>query len=169
MNTYVKWNTEKPKFEEVEGKRVLVRHRFVGVGHEIEFIDGVNRALFETWFDDELIAYAILSDEQPTCEWERIETEGICKSHTGRVDLGYFNLWKVCPECTRPIHIVEEVKPLPLMGIEPHIHENDVHGELIWYYHFQGNGAIIDSEGYTTKREAIESWNSLVGKLTGEK
>ena len=162
--TQVKWNTDKLKFEEMEGKRVIINNKHYGI--YVRFI--LNNDDYIAAFCEGFVGFSILSDEQQTCEWTK-EPVIVTESYRTSCDcysMPYSTDYKVCPVCTLPIHIVDELKPLPLMGIEP---EKEKTGDFTYYIIYLGSGSIIRSVASTNDREAVESWNSLVKKLTGEK
>jgi len=172
MNTQVKWNTDKPKFEDVEGKSVVVKiNTAFPKKTALHFYSEVGRSDYLDFYNwDRFIAYAILSDEQEYCEYSLTMHKVYNPSCNPEMNIDGEKGYKFCPHCGNPIKIIDELKPLPLMGIEPEIFENAVADGIYYlFYHWQGEGAAIDSQGYKTKRETIESWNSLVEKLTGEK
>ena len=155
--THVKWNTDKPKFEDVEGKTVLI-WRTTGqlIGMDMDkhrFDQNINNEYFK--------AFTILSDETVYCEW--INKGAYWQGCGGQWSLVY----KFCPHCGNPIKVIDELKPLQLMGIEPVI-QNESGGFYAMWYKLETEEKFV-LKTYPTKREAIESWNSLVKKLTGEK
>jgi hypothetical protein len=163
--THVKWNTEKPKFGDVEGKYVLIQWTSsVGVVHrETHEIVSKNDMIV---FDDDppgvvFNYYAVLSDEPAYCEW--INKGAYWQGCGGQWSLVY----KFCPHCGNPIKVIDELKPLQLMGIEPVI-QNESGGFYAMWYKLETEEKFV-LKTYPTKREAIESWNLLVKKLTGEK
>jgi hypothetical protein len=175
MITNVNWNTVKPKFEDVEGKIVALEWNYgvldIGKIITIKHYENI------TW--SEVERYAILS-EGAVCEWTKVPDNGAGHQETscnhdfyggeaGNCEVPHFTY---CPFCANPIHIVDELKPLPLMGIEP-ILERSISGHYFYRWNGVNNPDPFQWEYTTpvfnTEREAIESWNSLVGKLTGEK
>ena len=155
--THVKWNTDKPKFEDVEGKTVLI-WRTTGqlIGMDMDkhrFDQNINNEYFK--------AFTILSDETVYCEW--INKGAYWQGCGGQWSLVY----KFCPHCGNPIKVIDELKPLQLMGIEPVI-QNESGGFYAMWYKLETEEKFV-LKTYPTKREAIESWNLLVKKLTGEK
>jgi hypothetical protein len=155
--TQVKWNTDKPKFEDVEGKTVLI-WRTTGqlIGMDMDkhrFDQNINNEYFK--------AFTILSDETVYCEW--INKGAYWQGCGGQWSLVY----KFCPHCGNPIKVIDELKPLQLMGIEPVI-QNESGGFYAMWYKLETEEKFV-LKTYPTKREAIESWNLLVKKLTGEK
>ena len=108
------------------------------------------------------------------CEWTEEETPGMyhpnCDKEfafTGDNHLCY----PYCPKCGRQIKVTDELKPLPLMGIEPVVRDNGDGRFIVMYTAYDPVHTFvvmkkIDIYG-ATGREAIESWNSLVGKLKG--
>jgi hypothetical protein len=168
MITQVKWNEVKPKFEDVEGRYLVIKLGLSGVYQ----IPVVTRTIYDSiLMQDKYSVYAILSDEPVYCEWldsrnglyEPSCTKGF--RFTGDAHLCY----PYCPKCGLPIKVIDELKPLPLMGIEPKIEYSEGSDGHLWTYQWRMNETIINSNSFYSKREAIESWNSLVKKLTGEK
>jgi hypothetical protein len=140
------------------GKVVLVRHEYA---NGEQFVKITDVKVFTQWLTDGLISFAILSDEQQVCEYR------ICEDGSRSVDQHNGNLHSLdenyCSECGLPIHIVDELKPLPLMGIEPTIVQI---GNLGWKVNYESYEQIHILFWYQSDREAIESWNSLVERLT---
>jgi len=176
--TQVKWNTDKPKFEDVKGKKIYFefeannpKELFVGQ-RKIVTIGDYNYA-FPSHEGNSYptIRYAILSDEPVYCEYKqdfgigyRYETscgESFYFSNTPPSKGSYIH----CQKCGLPIKVIDELKPLPLMGIEPVINVTLGVYQCVW----ENNGDTIISLADTKKVHAIKSWNSLVKKLTGEK
>ena len=162
--TQVKWNTDKPKFEDVWKKSVVVCLRS-GSLPQIFFILGQRSydELFNGTGYSRVEKYAILSEEPVYCEWTEtvnflIDYKTSCGVHTEHKT-------KYCPFCGLPIKVIDELKPLPLMGIEPVINVTLGVYQCVW----ENNGDTIISIADTKKVHAIESWNLLVKKLTGEK
>jgi hypothetical protein len=164
MNTtYVKWNTEKPKFEDVKGKWIFME--WINERHsnlQTDILMSNTQREFEANFEG-MVRYAILSDEPVYCEWTN---KGAYWQGCG----GQWSLvYKFCPHCGNPIKVIDELKPLPLMGIEPEIVCQEGSDGHLWKYQWRLNETYITSDAFFSKREAIESWNLLVKKLTGEK
>jgi hypothetical protein len=177
--TYVKWNTEKPKFEEVKDKWIFMEWETKQTGLQTDLLVSYTAKDHESNFEG-MIRYAVLSDEQPVCEWERIaegEHKNYFRSQCQRdlQELGGGNrIWlpvqaqePFCGHCGRLIHIVDELKPLPLMGIEPVLIHSSIDNR--YWYEISYNGFDITSQAKESNREAIESWNYLKKRLTGEK
>jgi hypothetical protein len=156
--THVKWNTDKPFQNDVEGKLLLAKwypDERIGIK---DFRSG--SGLY--WKDidwSRLSGYSVLSDEPVYCEWTRLDS-GYLQGCGGQWKLFY----KFCPHCGLPIKVIEDEQPLPLMGIEPVINVTLGVYQCVW----ENNGDTIISLADTKKVHAIESWNSLVKKLTGE-
>ena len=163
MNTYVTFSKQKPKFKNVKGKYGFVIDKDDLLHSGVQEIDNV---FYSLWIEDNEVfgLIGILSDEQSVCEWEKNildQYQGGCTS----LVVEYSDWWKFCPFCGRLIKVVDELKPLPLMGIE-----QELRGTTGKYWcEINIDDATVSSKSEKTKREAIESWNSLVGKLTGEK
>jgi hypothetical protein len=179
MNTtHINWISGYPTEDEADEKELLVQWR------------GDQRLSIEDLRDTSLdysdyewtrcIRYAILSDEPQYCEYEKIaegEHKNYFRSQCQRdlPELGGGNrIWlpvkaqePFCGHCGLPIRIIDELKPLPLMGIEPVLIHSSI-DDRIWY-EISYDGFDITSQAKESNREAIESWNSLVKKLTGEK
>ena len=189
--THVKWNTEKPKFEDVEGKDALIKHAHGGAS----LLESINQVLFDRYFRDSFIAYAILSDEQPEREQVIVEVltanenEAIKECMVFADDFDYSEIKQslidiyggrnVCLSSIEIGHVPENIKryidvlkPMKLMGIEPTIEESSDECRLnppityryLWIY----GDFEISTAWFSDKKSAIESWNSLVLKLTGE-
>jgi hypothetical protein len=178
----VKWNTEKPKFEDVKGKYIIVEYED-GAHSHLTFIETektyrdliVNNPILSNFKKCSVVDF---SDEPAYCEWEKIN-EGehknyfrsrCCKDYLGvrganRIFLPVQAQDPFCGHCGLPIKVIDELKPLPLMGIEPVINVTFGVYQCVW----ENNGDPIISLADTKKVHAIESWNSLVKKLTGEK
>ena len=156
--THVKWNTDKPFQNDVEGKLLLAKwypDERIGIK---DFRSG--SGLY--WKDidwSRLSGYSVLSDEPVYCEWVNRGT--YWQGCGGQWSLVY----KFCPHCGLPIKVIDELKPMTFMGIEPVINVTLGVYQCVW----ENNGDTIISLADTKKVHAIESWNSLVGKLTGEK
>ena len=170
--TQVKWNTEKPKFEDVEGKTLVVRND--NFDH-LKFFYSFDNIDYSVCTVGKFVAYAVLSDEQAVCEYKKVtlgdpeETFFMPQCEGGYLPL-HFDQFSFCPHCGLPIHIVDELKPLPLMGIEPRFEHILVSPEYTASRLFvEHKDFYFRCEYRDTDREAIESWNSLVKKLTGEK
>ena len=175
--TQVKWNDREPSFEEIKGKLILVtwNKERTPVATRIK-----TKTLFDE-YDWRGVSFSILS-EGAVCEWTKVPDNGAGHQETscnhdfyggeaGNCEVPHFTY---CPFCANPIHIVDELKPLPLMGIEPKIYEaveesGPFDGEEWFYEYTVETMTIKNNESFTSQREAIESWNSLVKKLTGEK
>jgi hypothetical protein len=160
--TQVKWNTDKPFQNDVEGKLLLAKwypDERIGIK---DFRSG--SGLY--WKDidwSRLSGYSVLSDEPVYCEW--VDKGTYWQGCGGQWSLVY----KFCPHCGLPIKVIDELKPLQLMGIEPEIVCQEGSDGHLWKYQWRLNETYITSDAFFSKREAIESWNSLVKKLTGEK
>jgi hypothetical protein len=172
MNTtYVKWNDRTPSFEEIKGKLILFS--WDKKNHDIVRIE--TKTHFDE-YDWEGVSFSILSDEPVYCEWEKLPDNGnghyesTCNHDfyggTGNTEVLNFSF---CPHCGLPIKVIDELKPLQLMGIEPEIVCQEGSDGHLWKYQWRLNETYITSDAFFSKREAIESWNSLVKKLTGEK
>jgi hypothetical protein len=172
--THVKWNTDKPKFEDVEGKIVIVE--WAHIAKEMDSFKFYDIGSFERVNWKNVKCCAVLSDEPVYCEWTRLpDSSGITHFFCGCNKSDVLQIGKHCQFCGNPIYIVDELKPLPLMGIEPKVHTGmaDDWVEIEWTA-TEGNSYFAHITEYyriirPTKREAIESWNLLVKKLTGEK
>ena len=169
MNTtYVKWNTEKPKFEDVKGKWIFME--WINERHsnlQTDILMSNTQREFEANFEG-MVRYAILSDEPVYCEWTRLpDSSGITHFFCGCNKSDVLQIGKFCQFCGNSIHIIDELKPLQLMGIEPVI-QNESGGFYAMWYKLETEEKFV-LKTYPTKREAIESWNLLVKKLTGEK
>ena len=158
MITQVKWNTEMPKFEDVENKITLVWWEDSQNIVHTDVLNNWSRDAFENNFKG-MVKFTILSDEPVYCEWVNRGT--YWQGCGGQWSLVY----KFCPHCGLPIKVIDELKPLPLMGIEPVINVTFGIYQCVW----ENNGDTIISLADTKKVHAIESWNLLVKKLTGEK
>jgi hypothetical protein len=171
--THIRWNTDKPKFEDVKGKYIIVEYED-GAHSHLTFIETektyrdliVNNPILSNFKKYSVVDF---SDEPVYCEWVNRGT--YWQGCGGQWSLVY----KFCPHCGLPIKVIDELKPLQLMGIEPKVHTGmaDDWVEIEWTA-TEGNSYFAHITEYyriirPTKREAIESWNSLVGKLTGEK
>ena len=167
MITQVKWNTGKPRFEDVEGKIVIVEwgHTAAKEMDSFKFFDVLS---FERVNWKNVKSYAILSDEQQACCccWIRLpDASGIEQYAVPDHQVSMLKpLGNFCPHCGLPIHIVDELKPLPLMGIEPTLVQIDT----FWYLTWSKTGEFYQFSGLD-KNKIFESWNSFVGKLTSEK
>jgi hypothetical protein len=153
--TQVKWNDREPSFEEVKGKLMLF-------SWNKEKIPGVIRVETKTYFDEydwSGVSFSILSDEPVYCEWTKDEFGVPVSPHVNDV-----TEYKFCYDCGLPVKVIDELKPLPLMGIEPVIVVTLGVYQCVW----ENNNNTIISLADTSKVRAIESWNSLVKKLTGE-
>jgi hypothetical protein len=165
MITQVKWNKDKPKFKDVEGKLIVVKTNGIGEylypAYQIRS-EGTYRHAFI-----DFIAYAILSDEPVYCEWRKNdigEYQGSCTS----LLIGYCDWWVMCPVCGNPIKVIEDEKPLPLMGIYPKIECSEGSDGHLWTYHWYSGEIIISSNAFDSKREAIVSWNEFVKRVSKE-
>jgi hypothetical protein len=159
MITQVKWNKGIPGFKEVENKTILVKRKDGVVVYSEKIVDRIQIQPYDC-----IDSFAILSDEEQVCEWKKNILDVYQGGCTSMV-IGYNDWWKFCPHCGNPIHIVDELKPLPLMGIEPVINVTLGVYQCVWENFVYTISSLAD----TKKVHAIESWNSLVKKLTGEK
>ena len=174
--THVKWNKDEKIPTGDMGKLFLAEynngHFDVGQIHNIEW-DNTKR-------------YAILSDEQPEREPVIVEVltasenDGIkeCMVFADSFDyseirqslIDIYGGRNVCLSSIEIGHIPENIKryvdglkPMKLMGIEPEIAEINHY----WYINWNKDGNVYQV-CRKDNREAVESWNSLVLKLTGE-
>jgi len=183
--THIRWNTDKPKFEDVKGKYIIVEYED-GAHSHLTFIETektyrdliVNNPILSNFKKYSVVDF---SDEPAYCEWEKIN-EGehknyfrsrCCKDYLGvrganRIFLPVQAQDPFCGHCGLPIKVIDELKPLPLMGIEPTFERCLVNTGVARIY-INSEKFCISTPVADSDREAIESWNSLVGKLTGEK
>ena len=158
--TNVNWNTEKPTFEEVKGKLLVIESVNKANGTKYSDVNLLTTdILFESIFM-EMVRYAVLSEGQ-TCEWKVTDNEGVCVSHTGHVNLDYFKLWKLCPNCGLPIHIVEDEQPLPYKGKLPLLREIMPSYWAIWWQS-DDQKTYIKFCRETSKQEATRRWNAFL-------
>ena len=172
MITNVNWNTVKPKFEDVEGKIVALEWNYgvldIGKIITIKHYENI------TW--SEVERYAILS-EGAVCEWTKVPDNGAGHQETscnhdfyggeaGNCEVPHFTY---CPFCANPIHIVDELKPLPLLGIEPEIEMVDSYSYSLTWSNLRNHQQI--KVIMPTKKMLIDLWNDgqFVKNLTGEK
>ena len=166
--TQVKWNDREPSFEEVKGKLMLFTWNK-------EKIPGVIRVETKTYFDEydwSGVSFSILSDEPVYCEWTKDED---AVYHTKCGHQFYFDdssaieenhhVW--CQYCGSVIHIVDELKPLPLDEVMPKI--IDHYNSESFSVEYEKDGWKYSTPMLESTEAAITAWNSLVKKLTGEK
>ena len=166
MNTtQVKWNNGYPTKEQAEGKLLLTEWNPSRNPELLDLMNGISYSDIE-W--SKCYRWSILSDEQAVCEYDNEKNTTSCGWNENTA-------MTYCPNCGLPIHIVDELKPLPLMGIEVFAHSGMADD---WFCVEWRNTEIFNSVKHImneyrvirpTEREAIESWNSLVKKLAGEK
>lgn len=163
--TQVKWEEKKPKLEDVDGKTLLI-WRTTG---EIIGMDMTGHRYDQFIANQYFKAYAILSDDQRACEWVSSTDDDGFEMLTDSHGYTWSNIEPVgapyCRHCGLPIHIVDELKPLPLMGIEPEIMKS---GVKKWSACYTSDTMYFEIYG-VNECDAIESWNSLVKQLAGEK
>lgn len=165
--TTIKWNTEKPKFEDVEGKDVLVKWRSK-LGHvNTDMLNGINRVQFVAWFDNDFIAYTILSEDEEVCEWVKSSHNlEVYDTSCGNLAMPHYDDFIVCPICTRRIHITSP-KPTPLMGMEPEIVTSESSGQDgVWIEIRDATLKIHIRAWGRTHELALANWESLVKRLT---
>jgi len=177
--TQIKWNTDKPKFEDVRGKLLVIKTERQGEFLYPSYQIRSEKTYIHVFTDKNFISYAILTDEPVFCEWEKIsegEHKNYFRSQCQR-DLygvkGANRLWApilgeelFCPHCSNHIKIIEEVKPMMLDGILPDIQQIPLcdRYQCYWNHHGSWHG----TEG-NTKQLAITAWNDFVSRMTGEK
>jgi hypothetical protein len=168
--TTVNWITEKPKFEDVRGKKLL----FIYGNNNNKFQDAVIANNFchmdyGAYFGEPhtQILYAILTDEVEYCEWTRIKHAHDEFVYTNCMDgydyHGNITDFKVCPFCTLPIKVISEIEPMELDGVAAKFAQEI---DDSWYWTWKHNNSSYRSGKYATKREAIEAWNAFVGRMT---
>ena len=181
MNTYVKWSDGYPTKEVAEKKLIMCEWKNFAIPQFIDLRHGEKYDNYD-WY--RCMRFTILSDE-PACEWRPDGNPlqpGYMNPHNARC-LFLPDKPEFCMFCGLPIHIVDELKPLPLMGIEPEIiFDNGLNDTplpkgviaqgstpmfYIEYCTKNDSDWFIQTPEYKTEREAIESWNELVGKVTG--
>jgi len=152
MNTtQINWNTEKPKFEEVEGKQVIVKWMCAG-SEEVDGCISTGFGFYEAYFDNNFLAYAILTEEPKYCEWTIREND--FRSECGIV---FESAHKYCGHCGKPIKIIEELKPKEYKGKLPKIIETPGYYVADWC--IPGEIHQFDAE---TKDAVIKKWNDFV-------
>ena len=169
MITQVKWNDGMPDYKAIEGKLLLAEIRIEdtsGSYKRIVLFDKFGHGIQKV----NIVRYSILSDEPVYCEWSDSRNglyEPSCTKgfrFTGDAHLCY----PYCPKCGLPIKVIDELKPLPLMGIEPKIEYSEGSDGHLWTYYWYSNGIIISSNAFDSKREAIVSWNEFVKRVSKE-
>jgi DNA-directed RNA polymerase subunit RPC12/RpoP len=171
MITQVKWNTEMPKFEDVENKITLVWWEDSQNIVHTDVLNNWSRDAFENNFKG-MVKFTILSDEPVYCEWTKDED---AVYHTKCGHQFYFDdssaieenhhVW--CQYCGSVIHIVDELKPLPLDEVMPKI--IDHYNSESFSVEYEKDGWKYSTPMLESTEAAITAWNSLVKKLTGEK
>ncbi|MFA5154340.1 MAG: hypothetical protein WC554_17455 [Clostridia bacterium] len=170
--TQVKWNDREPSFEEIKGKLILVTW-------SKERTPVATRIKTKTLFDEydwRGVSFSILS-EGAVCEWTKVPDNGAGHQETscnhdfyggeaGNCEVPHFTY---CPFCANPIHIVDELKPLPLLGIEPEIEMVDSYSYSLTWSNLRNHQQI--KVIMPTKKMLIDLWNDgqFVKNLTGEK
>lgn len=167
--SHLNWNAEKPKFEDVEGKIVVVKNEGA---MDIYFKNmRINDSeLFELSFNDHFVAYAILSTDDSVCEWHYdIDAKMYYPSCTENSE-GEFEFkvmldnYRFCPYCTRPIKVITEPEVMPFMGITPDI-EFDNSPER-WKIVAELTDTItIKTDWSMDKESLIKSWNEFCIKM----
>lgn len=167
-------------YEDVEGKYIIVEYED-GAHSHLTFIETektyrdliVNNPILSNFKKYSVVDF---SDEPVYCEWEKLPDNGnghyesTCNHDfyggTGNTEVLNFSF---CPHCSLPIKVIDELKPLPLMGIEPKLERHLVNDSLTSHrFYIHTKDVYIYPRWEDTEREAIESWNSLVKKLTGQ-
>jgi hypothetical protein len=171
MNTTnLNWNTENPKFEDVEGKHILV---------EFKSCDGVmmqrytahlmpDEYLTYFGFGTELYRYTILNTEPKFCEWTKDDyKDGFDISCSDRLWIsGMFRYqdFPICPYCGLLIKVITEPKVMEYRGMKPELSQvSDAWWKILWEYH-------TESYVFTnpSKVALIEAWNKFATKMKGE-
>ena len=172
MNTIVKWNTDKPKFEDVEGKSVVVKKSMeLPPRMALRFYSEVTRSDYLDFYNFySFVAYAILTDEVEYCEWKK-NILGVYQGGCTSLCIDFNDWWKFCPHCGLPIKIVYETKPVLLDGIElePKKYLDNSGFKSKYYYAIVTDDFYISGKICDTENEAITTWNSFVGRMGGEK
>lgn len=173
MNTtQIKWNTDIPSFDLVGGKRMIVEYKTEfnqNKTHTFNLTSDQHRVWFGFGAVD--IRYAVLTDEPVFCEYKiNPDNIDVYISSCGKYNhIHVTEDWKLCPYCSNPIKIIEEVKPMALLGVTASIVCQDGVDGHLWEYQWLSNGTIIKSNSFRSKQECITAWNDFVSRMTGEK
>lgn len=171
IESHMNWNTARPKFEDVEGKTVLVQHKH---NQGWQFILGVDDRIYRQWFDGGFISCAILSTDDSVCEWNYdTEAKLYYPSCTEKGD-GTFEFkvtldcYKFCPHCGRPIKVITEPEVKTLFGISPEIEMVDSYSYQLTWSNLNKHQQIIVT--MPTKQMLIDLWNDgyFATKMKGE-
>jgi hypothetical protein len=155
MNTtQIKWNTDKPKFEDVENKMTLVWWEDAQKIIHTDILNNYGEDAFESNFKG-MIKWTILTDEPVYCEW--VNKIGYYQGCISQWEDDY----KFCPDCGNPILIVE-VKPMALDGWNVEINQLSYN---FYEWRYEKASTVYASGGYKSRDEAITAWNAFCERM----